>query len=302
MRATVHRRRLQGFGSSCQVSVFASDSKGAELLALVQEEFKRLEAKFSAYHPESIVASINRTAGTPYFTPIDTEARSLFDFVSALWDESSHIFDPTIQILSNCYGEDGRLQASTEQLGRMLKLVGWSKVERSDSGVRLPLKGMQINLDGCVRPYVVDSLRKLLLKHQVQNAFIEMDREAATIGKQPDGSNWLLGIRHPFGSRTAITRIKLNGKCYAMQGSFEQRITYNGEIYGRALSPIDGFPIPGMLSVSVIADSCLNAFGAAGISRLRTEKSAINWLEKVGLPWMAVDRELNCHGPLAPES
>ncbi len=40
----------------------------------------------------------------------------------------------------------------------------------------------------------------------------------AAIGRQFDGANWLIGVRHPHGSRTAITRLKLNGKGFSSAG------------------------------------------------------------------------------------
>jgi thiamine biosynthesis lipoprotein len=129
---------------------------------------------------------------------------------------------------------------------------------------------------------------------------IEMDRDVVTIGRQPDGANWLVGVRHPQASRTAITRLKVNGQGFAMRGDFERRIKLDGENFGRGLSPVDGQPVPGPLSVIVVADSCLTACSAASIARLKTEQAAINWLEGLNLPWMAIDRELACHGPLAP--
>ena len=129
-----------------------------------------------------------------------------------------------------------------------------------------------------------------------------MDQDIATIGKQPDGANWLVGMRFPRGSRAAIARLKLNHKGYAMRGDFERAITLDGERFGRALSPVDGQPIPGLLSVAVIADNCLTACSAASVARLKTETNGLNWLENIGLPWMAVDRKLNCHGPLSPKT
>jgi thiamine biosynthesis lipoprotein len=73
-----------------------------------------------------------------------------------------------------------------------------------------------------------------------------------------------------------------------------------GEQFGRALSPVDAQPLPGLLSVAVIAENCLTACSAANIARFKTEQAALRWLDKLGLPWMAIDRQLNCHGPLAP--
>ena len=296
----MHRRRLTCFGSSCQLAFFSLPSEAEQQMEIAVKELARLEAKFSAYHPESLISRINQSAGTGCYTPLDAEATSLFEFASALWQESSHLFDPTTRLLQNCYDEQGQLKATEQQIKAMLDLVGWSQLEIAEQGVLLPHKGMLLDLNSCIRPYAIDSVRRKLIKEGVQNALIEMPQDAVTIGKQPDGANWLLGLRHPMGSRTAINRIKLNGKGFAMRGDFERRIQFNGENFGRGLSPVDGYPVPRLLSVSVVAESSLEACGAASIARLKTEKAALGWLEKLGLPWIAIDRDLRCHGPLAP--
>jgi thiamine biosynthesis lipoprotein len=296
----MHRKRINCFGSSCQLAFHSLPAEAEQLTGIAISELQRLEAKFSSYHPESVISRINQSAGTGCTTALDAEARSLFDFVRALWDESNHLFDPTTRLLQNCYDDQGQLKATDTQIKAMLKLVGWSQLLLTEDGALLPQKGMLLDLNSCIRPHALDSVRRRLVKEGVQNALIEMANDAVTIGKQPDGANWLLGVRHPMGNRTAINRIKLNSKGFAMRGDFERRIRFNNENFGRGLSPVDGYPVPGMLSVSVVADSCLDACGAASIARLKTEQAAINWLQNLGLPWMAIDRELRCHGPLAP--
>jgi thiamine biosynthesis lipoprotein len=292
--------RLHAFGRACHLIIENIDGRGAELLAHCQDELLRLEDKFSSYLPDSISSQINQAAGTGSFVPLDPESRSLFRYVDALWDASSHLFDPTTRILQDCYDGHGVLTASQDELQRVLALVGWRKVEISDDGAHLANRGMLIDLNSCVRPYVLDSLRKFLLQRGVTNAYIELDQDVATIGKQPDGANWLVGVRIPKGSRAAIVRLKVNNKGFAVRGDFEHAIVHDGEYFGRALSPVDGQPIPGLLSVAVVAENCLTACTAASVARLKTEASGIKWLENLGLPWMAVDRQLHCHGPLAP--
>jgi len=294
--------RLHAFGRTCRLVVDNRDDRGAELLYLCQDELKRLENKFSSFLPDSITSRINQSAGTGLFVPLDAEARSLFHSIDALWQESKHIFDPTTRILQNCYNNTGNLLATRDQLQEMLKLVGWRNLEITDSRAHLSGKGMLVDLNSCIRPYALDSVRKLLLKNEVDNAFIEMDQEVASIGKEPDGANWLVGVRVPKGPRAAIVRIKLNHKGFAIRGDFEQTVARDGEHFGRALSPVDGQPIPGLLSVAVIAENCLTACSAASVARLKTEATGLKWLEKLGLPWLAVDRQLNCHGPLALKS
>ena len=288
--------RLHVFGSACHLVV----SGDKQLLERATTELQRLERKFCYYQSDSVINALNPNAGTGIFTPLDAESRSLFDYTAALSDQSHHIFDPSTRPLQNCYNKDGRLLATKQQLHNMLKLVDWSAIEITDRGARLPRKGMLIDLNSCIRPYAVDCVRKLLLREGVKHALIEMERDAATIGKDADGANWLIGLRHPLGLQAAIARIKLNNQGYAMRGDYERRITLNGEFFSRALSPVDGQPIPGLLSVVVVADNCLAAAGAATVARLKTEQAGINWLNKLGLPWLAIDRQLVCHGPLFP--
>ena len=294
--------RLHAFGRACHLIVDNGDGRGIELLHLCQDELKRLENKFSSYLPDSITSRINQSAGTGFYVPVDAEARSLFHYIDALWQESKHIFDPTTRILQDCYSRTGNLLASRDQLHKMLKLVGWRNLERTDTGAHLSGKGMMIDLNSCIRPYALDSVRKLLLKNEVNNAYISMDQEVASIGKEPDGANWLVGVRVPKGSGAAIMRLKLNHKGFALRGDFEQTVIQDGEHFGRVLSPVDGQPIPGLLSVAVIADNCLTACSAASVALLKTETTGIKWLEKLGLQWLAVDRQFNCHGPLTLKS
>jgi thiamine biosynthesis lipoprotein len=289
------------FGNSCRIMVGGGDIAGDEGLDVARSELKRLEEKFCCFQPGSIISSINQCAGTGAYTPLDPEAQSLFQYIDVLWRESNHLFDPTTRLLQNCYGEDGEPMASVSQLKDMTRLVGWQKLEIDQRGAHLSDKGMLIDLNSCVRPYAIDSVRKRLARHGVEHALIEMDHDITTLGRQPDGSNWLVGIRHPTGSRTAISRIKLNQKGYALRGDFERRVTLAGEYFGRALSPIDGQPIPGLLGVAVVAENCLTACSAATIARLKTEQAGLKWLAQLGEPWLAIDRQLNCHGPLAPQ-
>jgi len=293
--------RLHAFGKACHLVVDNITGRGPELLELCGEEIRRLEHKFGTFHPDSLTSRINQGAGTGVFTPLDAESLSLLKFVDALWARSMHVFDPTARILRECYNPDGALRASPQQLKGMLQLVGWGQLELNDQGARLARKGMVIDLNSCVRPYLVDSLKKFLEREGAQHALIELEQDVATIGRQPDGANWLVGLRFPKGKSTGIHRFKLNNGSFALRGDFERTMWVNGERFSQSLSPVDGQPIPGVLAVAVIADTCLASCSAASLAMMKAEPQALSWLESLGLPWLAIDRNLHCHGSLAAE-
>lgn len=293
-------KRLQTLGTSCHLVVNSDEGSAQDLIELASDELARLEEKFSSYEADSVTSQINRAAGTGSLTPIDAETQSLFNYISVLWKESDQRFDPTVRLLQDCYDSHGALMANEQQLHNMLKLVGWSNLQISDGGAHLQNKGMLIDLNSCIRPYAVDCVMKILRKNGAGNALVEMDHDVATLGKQADGANWLTGMRFPKGARTGITRIKLNNRGFAVRGDFERSVIVDDQRYGRAISPADGHAIPGLLSVAVIADNCLTACSAASVARVMEEQAGLQWLQDLGFDWLAIDRQLNCHGSLAP--
>jgi len=285
-------------GSACHICVEDIGGRGQDILSLAKAELQRLETKFSAYYSASIIGKINKNRGSDKFTALDKESRSLFEFANALWQESNHQFDPSSKILHSCYSNGKPVKGSSALLSAQLGHVGWSKVEITENGVRLQDKDMLIDLNSCIRPYAIDSIRRIFLGNDVGSALISLDNDIATIGKQRDGANWLAGMKCPKSSGVAITRLKLNHRGYAVRGDFQKTITIDGERYGTALSPIDGRPIPGLLSVGVITDSCLAACGAASVAQVKTEQAALKWLENLGFPWVAIGRDYKCYGLL----
>jgi thiamine biosynthesis lipoprotein len=290
------KRRFRAFGLGCHIVVHHESAQ--QLIEDAQQEFQRLEAMIDSFVNDSVIGQINLGAGTGTFTELDAESRSLFSYADVICQESRGLFDPSTTFLHHLYAGKTIPSHTEYELQDSLATVGWSDLEISEQGARLTRDGMRIDLNDCVRPYAVDRVKRLLLKAGVCHALIDLDRDIATIGKQADGSNWLIGMRYPDNSRTAIQRFKLNNKGYSIRGNFEHALTIGGERFSRALSPVDGQPIPGLLGIGVIADSCLTACSATNIARFKTEATALKWLQNLGLSWVAIDRNLDSHGPL----
>ncbi|MEP6389170.1 MAG: FAD:protein FMN transferase [Halioglobus sp.] len=286
----------------CHLVVSSGNISANDAIDLALTEFKRIESLLSSYQPGSLIYALNSSAGTGEFVELNAEARSLFSFVDMLWQQSNQLFDPTTSAAQPLYGSERTISRLEKRIDELQPNMGWHKLELTESGGRLLEPGMRIDLDSIVRPYAVDRVRKKLIAAGIKHALIDLDHDVATIGTQPDGSNWLIGLRYPKGNSAAISRLKLNQQGYALRGSFEHSLSINGEQFGRAISPIDGLPLLGPISVAVVAQNCLDACSAANIARTKTEAAALDWLSKLNMPWFAIDRQGKCHGTLASKN
>ena len=120
----------------------ANAAEGRPALQAAAEEVLRIEAKFSRYRADSVVSEINAAAGSGTRVGIDAETRSLLAFADTLYRESEGLFDVTSGILRRVWHFAEPALPTADELAEVLALVGWSRVEHDDSGIRLPQAGM----------------------------------------------------------------------------------------------------------------------------------------------------------------
>jgi len=291
--------RFTAMGGPCRLRLDCADETTAlAAIAAAEREVRRLEQKYSRYRPGSLVARINAGAGAAPVA-IDEETAGLLGYADTLWRESGGRFDPTSGLLRRAWDfRSGRLPAQAE-LDALLPLVGWERVEWDAGAVRLPLRDMELDFGGFVKEYAADSAAGTLARHGIRRALVELAGDIAVVAAGKDTAGWEVGIRHPGRPGTAIARIHLARGGLASSGDYERCMDVGGRRYGHILDPGTGWPVGGLVAVSVVADQCLVAGGSATIAMLQPPEQALEWLAALGLPWFAVDAALRCHGSLA---
>ena len=273
----------------------------ASLVSTVQSHLAALERRYSRYLADSLVSTINRRAGSGKVTRLDSESEALLEVADQLWRSSAGLFDITSGVLRKAWRFDAEATpVDLSQLETLQSKVGWEKVERTREGVYLPVKGMEIDLGGLVKEYAADCAMGLLRDHGVTSALIELAGDVATIGCQPSGMPWRVGIRAPQGG-DALGGIALSNAAAATSGNYARTLQFNGRTYGHLLNPHTGWPVEGPTSVTVIGENCLSAGAVSTIACLQSPQAAMNWLSDAGLPWLMIDDEAVCSGPLAAE-
>jgi thiamine biosynthesis lipoprotein len=291
--------RFTAMGGPCAIRVDCDD-EGAALAAIAraEAEVRRLEGKYSRYREDSLLSEINRLAGTGEALSVDAETAGLLHYAQTLWEQSNGLFDPTSGVLRRAWDfRSGRLPEPSE-IDRWLSLVGWERVCWNGDSIALEVAGMELDLGGCVKEYAADAAAAALAGAELDHALVDLAGDMACTGGQADGAPWRIGIRNPTGRRRAAARLDLPLGGIASSGDYERCIEIDGRRYGHILDPRTGWPVEGLVAVSVAAPQCLVAGSFATLAMLRPERDALDWLATLELPWLAVQRGGEVRGSL----
>ncbi|MGQ9659271.1 MAG: FAD:protein FMN transferase [Thermochromatium sp.] len=107
------------------------------------------------------------------------------------------------------------------------------------------------------------------------------------VGPLPDGEPWRIGIRDPERTERLLGDVLMTGGALATSGDYARCVCIAGRRYGPILNPRTGWPVLGLVSVSVIAASCLVAGSLSTIAMLKG-RAGIQWLQSRRPP--SVDR------------
>lgn len=286
-------------GGPAQLCLVGPDRADLQRIAWLSEaEARRLETKYSRFLPDSLLSQINAAAGQAAIE-VDPETAALLDYAQVCVEHSEGLFDPTCGVLRRVWDfKTGRVPSPAE-LKPWLARVGWQHVSWQAPQFGLTLPGMELDLGGVVKEYAADRLAALCREQGVRGGLINLAGDLSLVGPQPDDRPWSIGIRHPRQPGQAIAQIPLRQGGLATSGDYERFFIHKGKRYCHLLNPKTGYPVAGLASVTVLAPQCLIAGSATSIALLLGKAKGLAFLQRLGLPWLAIDAQLNTYGSLS---
>jgi FAD:protein FMN transferase len=279
------------------IEVFCADKLLADdAAACAIAEVTRIEAKYSRYLEDSVVAKVNRAAGR-HLVEVDAETALLLDYADACFHQSYGLFDITSGVLRKVWNfKSGAMKAvpSVHELAPILELIGWDRVTRSREvdgmqQVMLPLAGMELDFGGFGKEYAADRAAAILLSHGINHAFVNLGGDVVVTGPQANGEAWQLGIQHPRVPGEVIASLPIRNGAIATSGDYERYVTIDGVRHSHLLNPRTGLSVQGLQSATVFAPTCLVAGSIATIAMLKGKSKT--WLRNSGADYLAVDAE-----------
>jgi thiamine biosynthesis lipoprotein len=205
-----------------------------------------------------------QTVSEDFFAVLQA-ARQLYDLTGGAWDGTVM---PLVSLWG--FGPDGfsGVVPDPEEIERCLGTVGFSGVRLGQGRtVSKTLPELQMDLASIAKGYGVDVLAELLLDLGYRDFIVEVGGEVRAHGIRKDGKNWRVGINRPRAGAAAddVYRVvALEGNALATSGDYRNFFEMGGRRYSHVIDPRTGYPVAnGVVSVSVIADTCTRADGLA---------------------------------------
>lgn len=263
-------------GTACRITIYDKPSEEA-----FRESFARIadiEAKMSLHLDTSEIAAVNASAG---IGPVEVSADTFRVVEKALEAAqlSGGAFDPTVGPLVTAWdiGGDNPRRPPQAEIDVLLPLIGYGRVVLDPQNLTIELldSGMMLDLGGIAKGYAADEVAKVLLKHDVQKAIINLGGNVLTVGTRVDGTPWRIGIQNPEAERGGhVMIVGLNGNALVTSGPYERYLELDGIVYHHILNTDTGYPVEtDITSASIItgesflADALSTAVYSLGLER-----------------------------------
>lgn len=241
--------------SPCEVHVADADRATAErILAIAEQETRRIEAKFSRYRPGNVVHEINNAGGRTIV--VDDETARLLDYADQLFELSGGKFDVTSGVLRRAWRFDGSDRVpSRKAVAALLQIVGWRKARWQSPRLTL-LPGMEIDFGGIGKEYAVDRAAALV-RPLSSRCLLNFGGDLLALGPQAPGRPWRAGIESLTGGDAPAKQINLELGALTTSGDARRFLLKNGIRYSHILDPTTGWPVvDAPRSVTVAAPTC----------------------------------------------
>lgn len=261
----LRKRTVTLMGSRFDISIVAKDSASAEAnIDIVIAEVSRIENLISDWKPETQVSQVNKNAGIKP-VKVDKEVFELTERALYLSRITNGAFDISFAAMDRIWKFDGSMteMPSPDAIKKSVAKVGYKNIilDRKHSTIFLKHKGMKIGFGALGEGYAADKCRQLMLANGIQAGIVNGSGDMNAWGKQPDGSDWAIGITNPMDKEELFAVVPLQESAVVTSGSYEKFVVFNGKRYAHIINPVTGYPATGLCSVTVFGPSAEKANG-----------------------------------------
>ncbi|GAB3499671.1 FAD:protein FMN transferase [Spirosoma knui] len=261
----LRKRTVKLMGSRFDITIVTNDSLTAEQnIDTVIAEVTRIENLISDWKTDTQISRINQNAGIAPVR-VDPEVFALTERALHFSRITNGAFDISFAAMDRIWKFDGSMtqMPSPAAIKNSVRNVGYQNIvlDREHLTIFLRKKGMKIGFGALGEGYAADRCRAMMLARGIKAGIVNGSGDMSAWGKQPDGSDWAIGITNPLHRDTIFAIVPLKKPAVVTSGSYEKFVTFNGKRYAHIINPKTGYPTTGVSSVTVFGPSAETANG-----------------------------------------
>ena len=192
------QEQVNFFGMDTYMTITAYGEDAGEAVEEAQARILKLEKEWSVTDESSQIYQANHSGGSPVTLSDDT--RDVVSFALEMAEKTGGALEPTIYPVLEAWGfttDENRIPAPDE-IQTLLEHVGYEQVSLSGNELTLP-EGVELDLGAVGKGYAGDAAAEVIKEQGVTSALLDLGGNIQAVGKRPDGTDWRIGIRNPFG-------------------------------------------------------------------------------------------------------
>lgn len=290
----LHSTKIFIMDTLVELTVKGQETKTDDAVGKAVQELRRINERLG--YQNSLIDRLNRER-----TLKDREAYSLIRLSREIHDASYGAFSITLRPMLDAWGFTG---LHPYRLPTPAEFEAWRKspsdkeIRTLDDAMTIEIpEGMLIDLGGIAKGYAADRACEILKAAGIDTGLVNAGGDITAFGSR----TWKVGIKNP-GSEGIFAVIPLKDKAVATSGDYERFFVQGSKRYSHILDPANGLPAQGLISATVVAESCVLADAWATALFVKGPEALGPVLDKRGIGWITVDSKGNvkASGALKP--
>jgi thiamine biosynthesis lipoprotein len=268
-----HQIQGRTMGTAYHIKVVTGYFQGISgLKEKIEKRLVEINAAMSTYQKDSEISRFNEFNQTDTKFKISEDFYRVMKTAQAIYRLSDGAWDGTVNPLVDLWGfgrGDAKNKVPLEnEISALLLNIGFENIEVLEPGYLLKKRAaVTLDLSSIAKGYGVDQVADTIRKEGFQNYLVEIGGEVFASGYRQDGNLWRIGINRPQTDAAfdeVYKIVNLRDRAFATSGDYRNFFVVDGIRYSHIIDPRTGYPISnGMVSVTIIADTCTFADGLA---------------------------------------
>lgn len=286
----IQTREFRAMGSRIFLVLDSTDPQAFAAVQHAPGWFKKAEAVFSRFDPESELSRLNHSQGTLFHA--SPEMIEVLLLARKFRELTNGMITPTVldALVNNGYDTDfSSLKLLQSSAGSRIQLLPPDaldfELDPAAGTVLLP-KDVRLDLGGFAKGWMTHQAMTRL--SALAPVLVNAGGDIAISGPRSDGEPWLIGVENPLDARENVAMVNLYEGGIATSGKDYRRWMKDGKVQHHLINPWTGLPaVSDVFSATVIAPDVMTAEAAAKVAVIGGSKAGSDWLESQrDLAWL----------------